>query len=299
MRRTASVRQPASFARGNTLGADRGMRPRKKLPFAMRVTDHAQSDFPYMREVLRCHSVRIDAACAAKVDAMPDGPVWDAPYYQYGCNKFGPFWDIGSAVPRPIRFTGRRHSNSSEMKRMKTMKSGSLRMMLLLSATACFSPINALAVDRRSAAGSLDVVAHLYRDHAWEAMASSSGPADTGFGPTIAEAPRSMLERYFEHHLVDLLQGDADCQAKHEGEVCNLDFNILFSSQDPAATDLTLEATGKDRVMVSFTYPSDNEKIRIEYITVETQAGWRIKDVIFHNMKDLSLAEMLGRRTPR
>lgn len=29
---------------------------------------------------------------------MPDGPVWDAPYYQYGYNNFGPFWDIGSAV---------------------------------------------------------------------------------------------------------------------------------------------------------------------------------------------------------
>lgn len=179
------------------------------------------------------------------------------------------------------------------------MKSGSLWMMLLLSAAACFSPVNALAVDRKSASGSIDVVAHLYRDHAWEAMASSSGPADTGFGPPIAEAPRNVLERYFEHHLVDLLQGDADCQAKHEGEVCNLDFNILFSSQDPAAIDLTVEATGKDRVMVSFTYPSNNEKIRIEYITAETPVGWRIKDVIFHNMKDLSLADMLRRPTPR
>lgn len=173
----------------------------------------------------------------------------------------------------------------------------SLWPMMLLSVAVSLAPMKALAVDRNPAAGSVDVVAHLYRDHAWEALASSSGPADTGFGPPIAEASRGVLERYFERHLVDLLQADANCQAKHEGEVCNLDFNILFSSQDPAAVDLSMQALGRDHVMVSFTYPSNNEKISIEYVTVQTPAGWRIKDVIFHNLKNSSLVRILGRPT--
>jgi hypothetical protein len=178
-------------------------------------------------------------------------------------------------------------------------KPSSLWTLLLLSGAGCLPPVYAFPVDSNLGAGSVEVVTRLYRDHAWEAMASSSGRADTRFGPPIADAPRGVLEEYFEHHLADLLRNDADCQAKHEGEVCNLDFNILFSSQDPAATDLTIEALGKDRVIASFTYPSNSEKIRIEYVTVQTPRGWRIKDVIFHNRNDSTLANILERSTSR
>ncbi len=168
-------------------------------------------------------------------------------------------------------------------------------MWLVLSGAGYLSPNNAFAFESKSGPAAAEVVAHLYRDHAWEAMASSSGPNDKGFGAPIAQASRQVLEQYFEKHLVDLLERDARCEDKHEGEVCNLDFNILFSSQDPAATDLTVEAISQDHVMVSFTYPSNSEKIRIEYVTVEAPGGWKIKDVIFHNRNDLSLVKILAR----
>ncbi|WP_139382609.1 CHAP domain-containing protein [Luteibacter sp. 22Crub2.1] len=170
-------------------------------------------------------------------------------------------------------------------------------MLMLLFGAGSMSSDDVFAVERKSGPGAVQAVAHLYRDHAWEAMASSSGPTDTSFGPPIAQAPRRVLEQYFEKHLVDLLELDSRCVDKHKGDVCNLDFNILFSSQDPAATDLTVEATGTNHVMVSFTYPSNSEKIRIEYLTVETPYGWRIKDIIFHNRNDSSLATILARPT--
>jgi hypothetical protein len=181
----------------------------------------------------------------------------------------------------------------------KMTKPSQLWMLMLLFGASAMSSDNAFAVESKSGPGAVEVVAHLYRDHAWEAMASSSGPGDTGFGPPIAQAPRRVLEQYFEKHLVDLLERDSRCEDKHEGEVCNLDFNILFSSQDPAATDLTVEANGQNNVMVSFTYPSNSEKIRIEYLTIETPGGWRIKDIIFHNRNDSSLANILGRPMSR
>lgn len=172
-----------------------------------------------------------------------------------------------------------------------------LRPILYLSVAGYLSLIAAFAVESKPATGPVEVVTHLYRDHAWEAMASPSGLGDTGFGPPIAEAPRPVLGQYFEHRLVDLLLRDSSCQAKHEGEICNLDFNILFSSQDPAATDLAVEAVGHNRVRVSFTYPSNGEKIRIDYLTVETSSGWRIKDIVYLNRNDSALVNILGRPT--
>lgn len=86
------------------------------------------------------------------------------------------------------------------------------------------------------------VVAKLYKDFAWQAMASQ---ADL-FGEDLAHQRKATLENYFAPALADLLIKDAACQVKHQG-ICNLDFDMLFGSQDPRVTDLDVTAVSPGR----------------------------------------------------
>src|SRR5438874_11050145 len=70
------------------------------------------------------------------------------------------------------------------------------------------------------------VVAKLYKDFAWQAMASQPDL----FGEDVSHLDRHALEQYFAPGLADLLIKDAACSVKYRG-ICNLDFDLLFASQ--------------------------------------------------------------------
>ena len=136
------------------------------------------------------------------------------------------------------------------------------------------------------------VVARLYKDFAWEAL----GPTDEAFGKPLVEQPRNVLERYFDGTLASLLVNDDACIRRNRGADCNLGFTPIFASNDPEASDLDITPLSGDRVAVSFTYPGNGEKIGLEYLTVRTPNGWRIKDIVYHNMNDEHLARILSRK---
>lgn len=145
-----------------------------------------------------------------------------------------------------------------------------------------------------ASAGPTTVVAKLYKDFAWEAL----GATDKAFGKPLAQQPRKALERYFDRTLASLLVNDDACIKRNRGADCNLGFTPIFASNDPEASDLDITPLSGDRVAVSFTYPGNGEKVGLEYLTVRTLNGWRIKDIVYHNMNDEHLARMLSRPFP-
>ena len=137
------------------------------------------------------------------------------------------------------------------------------------------------------------IVGSLYKTFAWQVLSSASSV----FGKPLTQQDSSILRRYFDQELASLLVKDNNCATK-TGEICNLDFDPIFASQDPAAIDLTIRSTPKDIVAVEFTYPSSGEKVRLEYRMAREENGWRIDDIRYPGMSDASLKQLLARKLP-
>lgn len=119
-------------------------------------------------------------------------------------------------------------------------------------------------------------VARLYKDFAWQAMASQ---ADL-FGEDLAHQSRPVLEKYFTPSLADLLRKDVACQVKSQG-ICNLESDLLFNAQDPMVTDLVVEKTAPGRVVVAFKNPANQATTKIEFKLARMAGRWRIADIVY------------------
>jgi hypothetical protein len=144
------------------------------------------------------------------------------------------------------------------------------------------------------AESSASVVARLYKDFAWEAMASQ--PAL--FGEDIAHQDKLTLNRYFTPVLAELLMRDAACQARVQG-ICNLDFALLFHSQDPRVTDLDIQLRSQNLVEVAFKDPVSDERTVIAFQLAQVGGKWKIADVLYGEQREVSLRSVLSRRMPR
>lgn len=131
-----------------------------------------------------------------------------------------------------------------------------------------------------------DVVVKLYRDFAWEAVLRS------GEGG-LAEQPEAVLQRYFTPHLAALLVRDAACTVRTR-EICRLDFGLLWGSQDPSATDMSIVADQvPGMVTVQYLVPPTRERMALHFRLVQTRAGWRVADIAYP--AGPSLAALLAR----
>lgn len=139
----------------------------------------------------------------------------------------------------------------------------------------------------------LVLVAEIYKAFAWQALSS----ANDIFGKPLLQQEGPILRRYFDKELASLLVKDRQC-AVRTGEICNLDFDPIFASQDPAAADLSIHSAPSDSVLVEFTYPSSGEKIRLEYRLAKSPAGWRVSDIRYPGMSNSSLKQLLARKLP-
>ena len=132
------------------------------------------------------------------------------------------------------------------------------------------------------------VVAKLYKDFAWQAVASQ---ADL-FGDDLSHQRKETLEKYFSPALADLLVKDAACQTRSQG-ICNLDFDLLFDSQDPRVTDLEVTTTSPGRVSVVYKDPVDDKTTRIDFEVARVAGRWRIVDVVYRRPDKVSLKQVL------
>lgn len=137
------------------------------------------------------------------------------------------------------------------------------------------------------------VVTRLYKDYAWQAMASQT-PL---FGEDIAHQNKAVLGKYFSPALTDLLLKDSACQLAYQG-ICKLDFDVLFNSQDPRVTDLDVTKTSPGNVTVSFKDPVDGHETRIDYVVVQIAGQWKIADVYYWNPDKASLKQLLSQKLP-
>lgn len=138
-----------------------------------------------------------------------------------------------------------------------------------------------------------DVVVRLYKDFGWQAIVAS----DERFGPGIRTQSKPVLERYFSPSLASLLMKDAECQRTTK-EVCKLDFDPLFASQDPGASGLTVKAGAPGKVTVEFEYPSNRDRIKIEYSMAKLGARYRITNISYPSLEKTSLTHILKPSNP-
>ncbi|MGZ5199708.1 MAG: DUF3828 domain-containing protein [Telluria sp.] len=150
-----------------------------------------------------------------------------------------------------------------------------------------FSATSSHAAPTESEAG---VVAKLYKDYAWEAIATQPDL----FGEGLAGASKAQLERYFAPKMTQLLLADSACQVRR-GEICNLDFDLLFDSQDPRVADLDLQRLASGRVRVQFKDPVTDKMTVIEFKLAVRNGRWRIADIIYQKHPQQSLKEILSR----
>jgi hypothetical protein len=135
------------------------------------------------------------------------------------------------------------------------------------------------------------VVAKLYKDFAWQAVASQ---ADL-FGDDLSHQGKATLEKYFSPALADLLVKDAVCQTRSQS-ICNLDFDLLFDSQDPRVTDLDVTTTSPGRVSVVYKDPVDEKKTQIDFEVARVGRAWKITDVVYRRPDKVSLKQVLSRK---
>lgn len=135
------------------------------------------------------------------------------------------------------------------------------------------------------------VVAKLYKDFAWQAMA---GQPDL-FGEDVSHLDKRGLKQYFAPALADLLLKNAACEVKYQG-ICNLDFDLLFASQDPRVTDLEITAVRPGMVSVVFTDPTSDNKTKIDFKMMRIGGVPRIADIIYHGPNPSSLVKMLSHK---
>jgi hypothetical protein len=137
------------------------------------------------------------------------------------------------------------------------------------------------------------VVARLYKDFAWQAIAGQTQL----FGEDLAHQGKATLEKYFAPGLADLFVKDAACQVKYQG-ICNLGFDVLFDTQDPRVSDLEITAVGPGTVAVVFADPASGEKTQIEFKVTKVAGIWKIIDVIYRQPKTTSLKQVLSQKIP-
>lgn len=166
------------------------------------------------------------------------------------------------------------------------------RLILLVTVLAAWPGV-APAGEREPTA----VVARLYKDFAWQAITASEGQsvgAKSVFGKNLAWQSNTDLRKYFSPALADLLVRDARCVITFHGP-CNLDFDPVFASQDPAAADLQIRSMDGGRVKVEYKHPSSGEHVKLEFSGSVVGGNWRITDIVYKNLNGVSLRELLMR----
>ncbi|WP_155394175.1 DUF3828 domain-containing protein [Xanthomonas albilineans] len=136
-------------------------------------------------------------------------------------------------------------------------------------------------------------VYHLYRDFGWQALFESSGEAEQYLGKSITGQSRGVLNKYFDPQLTQLILNEADCNARSRGELCKLDFDPIFASQDDAAINMVIKDAVDGNVVVQYEYPSNSQKVSMEFKLRRIPAGWRIYDILYLNYDNRSLRGIL------
>ncbi|TBR36729.1 MULTISPECIES: hypothetical protein [Dyella] len=127
-----------------------------------------------------------------------------------------------------------------------------------------------------------------YKQYAWVAVFGTTQPA--GSVPLALES-QVKLKEIFASDLARALKEDSQC-AERSQEVCKIDFDILYDSQDPFAADLAFKlAPDGGSVEACFKDASGNQQC-LTLVGGCDQGRERIADIIYPG--HASLRQTLG-----
>jgi hypothetical protein len=127
-----------------------------------------------------------------------------------------------------------------------------------------------------------DTVKRLYQDYSWEAT-MIGGP-----GPWIGDAPKTVLDQYFDSDLAAVWLKSRTC-----GGDCAVDwigYDPLWDSMDPSGfSNVSIDGTNDPRIVKvemngpcvpgQSCKPEGSGRVGLTYFLKPTALGWRISDI--------------------
>lgn len=114
-----------------------------------------------------------------------------------------------------------------------------------------------------------DLVRKIYKDHRPTKGASILDKKET-------------LSKYFDREMTDLFLKDYAC-SKRTGEVCNLDYDPIYNTQEisDAEPKLQIKKLSSTKDTASFEVDFDNYgPVKLTYQLRKTESGWRVSDIV-------------------
>lgn len=160
-------------------------------------------------------------------------------------------------------------------------------LLVFLIGVTAFLNIGLQANSFDSLDGLTQLVSRKYENYAWITVYSNTPPPDA---VPFAKADLIELKGFFTTELAHALWNDAQCSKKIQ-EICLLDFDILFDSQDPHATDLSVNR-GEYGLSAKVCFKDLSETIHCLIFVGEDVSGViKVKDILYP--EGLSLRQIL------
>ena len=104
--------------------------------------------------------------------------------------------------------------------------------------------------------------------------------------PFFQTRSRALLYKYFEKKLADMIWKDA---VKSKGEVGVIDGDPLYDAQDMEIKHVAIVSPRYEpgRAMVDANFENFGQKKTITFIVVKGKLGWRIRDIIYSEVRTL------------
>lgn len=153
----------------------------------------------------------------------------------------------------------------------------------LLVAVALFSVSFAVFAAKPSANPYVSHVKRIYANFGAEEPGTQSGERQD----TLTQQSESTQLKFLSPKLVNLIAKDKECAEKSEGP-CQLDFSILWNSQDPTASDVRiLPVRGTKSVIVRYRSAELSTPVTIRYELIMTKSGPLVSDIIYDGTDSL------------
>jgi hypothetical protein len=104
--------------------------------------------------------------------------------------------------------------------------------------------------------------------------------------PFFQTRSRSLLYKYFEKSLADLIWKDA---VHSKGEVGAIDGDPLYDAQDMEIKKFAIKKPRYEegRALVDVTFENFGKAQTIMFIVVKSKTGWRIRDIVYSEGRTL------------
>jgi hypothetical protein len=123
-----------------------------------------------------------------------------------------------------------------------------------------------------------------------------AGPSGHYQQPLAIFVEASLRERYLSKRLCDAL-AEMDRRTP-EGDVSNLDFDVVSDSQDPDVHDLKIttesESAGQAVVVANFQSHEDSERTLLRYELVQEDGAWKINNVAASGKSHWRVSEIIA-----